>query len=161
MLRNLLRWARITKPAIGGEQFASQQTEYLGKTSDSAMLFPYGMYANAPSNALALIASVQDHPDNRVALGCLLKDRPQLEGGEVALYHPSTGSIIKWNVDGNLLVSNGAATLTMEGNTLTLTGNLVVDGTMTNNGKDVGDTHQHAQAADSAGNTEANIVGVL
>lgn len=48
-----------------------------------------------------------------------------------------------------------------------ITGDLQVTGVTTLgtsvsiNGKDIGETHSHAQGNDSAGNTEANIVGVL
>lgn len=161
MLNNILRWMRITNSSPDDQQFPAQQLEYLGKAADATMLFPYGYHGNVPPDFLVLGASVQNNPDNRVVLGVLPKIRPKLKESELAFYHPKTGSYIKWDEAGNLYISNNEATLNMVGDTLTLTGNLVVKGTMTNNGKDVGDTHQHSQSADSAGNSQANIVGVL
>lgn len=163
MLRNVLRWARVTREVAKGLQFAAQQVNYLNKTADSAMLFPFGVYANLPPDVLTLIASVQGNPDNRVALGCLLKDRPDLESGETAFYHPATGSFIIWRQGGNLEINTDAditancanATITAETKvtidspTTDVTGllnvlnSLNVTGTVTNNGKNIGDTHSH------------------
>ena len=44
---------------------------------------------------------------------------------------------------------------------LTASGAAAFTGGMTSNGKDVGDTHGHAQGNDSAGDTQVNISGVL
>jgi hypothetical protein len=160
MLRNILRWCRITKAGSDTGQFPVQQMEYLGKVGDGAMLFPYGVHGNVPADTLTLMGAVQGNPDNRVAIGVLPKNRPALKDGEVAFYHPPTGSFIKWDSSGNLLISNGTATWAMVGNTVTLTGNLVVTGTITNDGSDVGKTHGHAQGADSNGDSQAAISGV-
>ena len=69
MIKNILRWARITAPGADDKQFPAQQMEYLGKVADGVMLFPYGMHGNVPADVLALIGSVQGNPDNRVAIG--------------------------------------------------------------------------------------------
>ena len=168
MLRDFLRWARITKSGSDSEQFHTQQMEYLGKVSDGVMVFPYGVHGNLPEDSLALMFSVQGNPENRAAIGWTPKNRPKMAEGEVTFYHPPTNSVIAWRSGGNLeITTNANVTLTAGGSvtinapTWTLNGNMVVNGTMTNNGKDVGDTHQHAQANDSGGNTEQNINGVL
>jgi phage baseplate assembly protein gpV len=106
-IKNMLRWARITAPGSDDKQFPTQQMEYLGKVADGAMLFPYGMHGNVPADFLALIGAVQGNPDNRVAIGVLPKDRPTLKDGEVAFYHPPTGALIKWDENGNLLITTG------------------------------------------------------
>lgn len=157
MFRSL--WARITKAGTNGQQFATQQMEYLGKVSDGAMLFPYGVHGNLPPDYLVLVGAVQGHPDNRVAVGCLPKTRPALEEGEVAFYHPVTGGVVRWKQNGDLEITTGS-NVAINAGTLTLNGDLVVNGAMTNNGKNVGDTHGHAQGNDSGGNTEQPIVGV-
>lgn len=53
-----------------------------------------------------------------------------------------------------------AANITLNGN-VTVNGNLGVSGTMMNAGKDVGETHSHAQGNDSSGDTQQNINGVI
>ncbi len=63
-------------------------------------------------------------------------------------------------LNGNVVI-NGTLSQGGGGGIASLEGGLNVTGTMTNNGKDVGDTHQHAQPVDSGGDTESNITGVL
>lgn len=166
MLKNILKWARITSKQEGEQQFATQQMEYMGKVGDGIVAYPYGLFANIPADNLVLMGSVQGDADNRVAIGCALKDRPQLNSSEVALYHPPTGSVIKFTESGDLEIEAGGAVFNISGGTvnvtanLILTGNLNVLGTMTNNGQNVGNTHGHTQGNDSGGNIEAPIVGV-
>ncbi len=63
-------------------------------------------------------------------------------------------------LNGNVVI-NGTLSQGGGGGIASLEGGLNVTGTITNNGKDVGDTHQHAQPVDSGGDTESNITGVL
>lgn len=160
MLRKLLRWGRITKSGDDTGQFPIQQTEYLGKAADAVIVLPYGFHANIPADALAMLFAIQGNPDNRAALPLSVKQRPQLAEGEVAFFHPETGSVVVWKADGSLEIET-LQSVTITAPTVTINGNLVVSGTMTNAGKDVGSTHQHAQGNDSGGSTEQNIVGVL
>ncbi len=169
LINNILRWARITKPGSDDKQFATQQMEYLGKVGDGLVIFPYGLHGNVPADSLALMFAVQGNSDNRAAIAWTPKNRPKLKGGEVAFYHPPTDALIKWDESGNLNIITGkngsgivnvtASTINMTGN-VNITGDIAVVGTMTNNGKDVGDTHGHAQDSDSGGNAEALINGV-
>lgn len=156
MLRNFLRWARVSGPANNAQQFSAQQVEYLSKVADAVMLFPYGIHANVPADFLALIASVQDNPDNRVAIGVLPKVRPDLAQGEVAFYHPPTGGFIIWRNGGNLDAetgNDGAANANLKVGDFTIDGNLIVTGsttlsaTVTSDGKDISDTHKHGGSA--------------
>jgi hypothetical protein len=87
MLSKLIRWARVTKSGADNGQFATQRLEYLGKVADGLMVFPYGMHGNVPSDALALMFSIQGSADNRAAIAWTPKDRPTLKGGEVAFYY--------------------------------------------------------------------------
>ena len=57
-------------------------------------------------------------------------------------------------------VTISATTVQVDATTFTVNANSVFNGTMTNNGKDVGDTHGHVQGNDSNGDTEAPINGV-
>jgi hypothetical protein len=155
MLRNILRWARTTKLPESDTQFAVQQTDYLGKTADSAMLFPYGFYANIPPDVLALICSVQGHANNRVELGCLLKERPDFDGVGVALYHPLIeGLYIRLEPNGEINIKSNVK-INIEAPETEFTGIVKA------NGKVIDDTHGHAQSNDSGGNSEVDISGVL
>ena len=55
---------------------------------------------------------------------------------------------------------NSTTSITFTSPLTTFAGNAVFNGTMTNNGKNVGDTHGHVQLNDSGGSVEAPIVGV-
>lgn len=170
MLRNLLRWARITKAGTDDQQFATQQMEYLGKVSDGLIVFPYGIHGNVPPDALALMFAVQGNADNRAAIAWTPKDRPKLKEGEVAFYHPPTDAFIIWRQSGDLDIETGeggtkdinikASTVNITAD-LKVTGNTEFTGTVKANGKVIDDTHGHAQGNDSGGNSEANISGVL
>lgn len=107
MLRNLIRWARITKAGTDKEQFATQQMEYLGKVADGLIVFPYGIHGNVPPDALALMLAVQGSADNRAAIAWTPKDRPELKAGEVAFYHPPTDAFIIWKENGDLDIETG------------------------------------------------------
>jgi phage gp45-like len=173
MLSKLVRWARVTKSGADDGQFATQTMEYLGKVADGLMVFPYGMHGNVPEDALALMFSIQGSPDNRAAIGWTPKDRPTLKGGEVALYHPPTDAFLIWRESGDLDIETGSGgtanvninckqanitaseSVTVDsplavftGNVeidqnLTVTGDSILSSTVTSNGKDISDTHNH------------------
>lgn len=159
-LKNLIRFARITKAGSDTEQFATQQMEYLGKVADGLIVFPYGIHGNVPPDSLALMFAVQGNPDNRAAIAWTPKNRPELAAGEVAFYHPPSGSLIKWDEDGNLLINNGSSTLTIIGDKMAFSGDLRVTGDITarfGTGNDVGlGTHKHSQGNDSDGDAEVD-----
>jgi len=178
MLHKLLKWARVTKAApTEAQQFAVQQVTYSGKVGDAVLVMPYGIHANLPVDSLALMFAVNGEPDNRAILGFDPKQRPELAEGEVAFYHPPTGSFIKWteagDLDiqvgegsgGNVTINCATATITASGSvtldtpTTTLTGAVQVDGnltvtgatalgaTVTSSGVDISNTHTHAGSA--------------
>ena len=173
LIKNIVRWARITKAGADDQQFATQQMEYLGKVADGLIVFPYGLHGNVPPDALALMFAVQGNPDNRAAIAWTPKNRPKLAEGEVAFYHPPTGAFMIWRANGDLDIETGdsgganinikckqanitaSESVTLDTPETTLTGNATVDGnltvtgsttlsaTVTSNGKDISDTHTH------------------
>lgn len=164
MFYKILRWARIIKPATDDKQFLTQQISYLGKTSESLMVYPYGMLANIPADNLALLLSIQSD-SNRASFGIDTKSRIELTEGEVSIYSPTTGAFMIFRTNGDIDIVAGSSNVNIAGDVnitgnLTLTGDMDVTGAMTNNGSNVGDTHGHTQPADSNGDTEAPISGV-
>lgn len=173
LLNNIIRWAKITKASDDTQQFATQQMEYLGKVADGIIVFPYGVHANVPPGALALMFSVQGNAENRAAIAWTPKNRPQLKEGECAFYHPPTKAFIIWRENGDLDIETGeggkgnvnvtckqanvtaSESITLDAPEATITGNLTVDqnlnvtgatalsATVTSNGKDISDTHTH------------------
>ncbi len=168
MLRNLIRWVTVTKAGEDvTDKFHVQQISYLGKVSDTTMLFPYGIHGNVPAGALGVAWSIQGNPDNRVTMAWTPKNRPKLEAGEVAFYHPPTEAFMIWRVNGDLDIETGnggggnvnimcseanvmaSTSITFDTPAATFTGDLTVDGdtalspVVTSGGKDISDTHLH------------------
>ena len=81
LIKNIVRWAKITTAGTDDQQFATQQMEYLGKVADGIIVFPYGLHGNVPPDALALMFAVQGNPDNRAAIAWTPKNRPKLKSG--------------------------------------------------------------------------------
>lgn len=169
-LTKLIRFAQITKAAASGQQFAVQQMRYLGKTADGLLVFPYGMHANVPPGALALMFSAQGNPDNRAAIAWDAKNRPDLAAGECAFYHPPTDATLIWRASGALDIETGgggtadinvkAGNLNLEVENLKVTGDTEFIGEVKANGKVIDDTHGHVQANDSNGDAQQPINGV-
>lgn len=117
LLSDLIRWCSVVRGGADTAQLPVQQIEYLGKTADCVMLFPYGMHANVDGSALALMVSVGGASDNRAAIPSSMDNRPQLAPGEVVIYSPKTGSAVTFKANGDVLVSAlGDLTATVTGN---------------------------------------------
>lgn len=158
MLRNLLRWARITKAGTDDKQFATQQMSYLGKVADGVMVFPYGIHGNVSVDALCLMFSVEGNPENRAAIAWTPKDRPKLAAGEVAFYHPPTGGSMIWRANGDLdIQTKGDINITAAN--LNVTGETHLDDIVTSNDIDISHTHVHEQINDGNGDTEFDTEG--
>lgn len=180
----LSNWlAKITKGGDEELSFPIQQFEMNDRIGDAYITAPYGMHYNLPADQPALNIS----PDGTILMGIDPIGRIKVEAGEVVFYHPITKSKIHFKnnhdidieteADLNAVCDNLNATVetkatvtapesefignvTVTGN-LTVTGSTTLSSTVTSNGKDISDTHGHAQANDSGGNSEANINGVL
>jgi len=111
-MKDGIRWTRVVKAKTEADdptKFYVQQVEYMGKPSDSLMVYPYGIHANVPADAFGLMFSIQGNPDNRGTIAWTPKNRPDLAGGEVAFYHPPTDAFIIWKANGDLDIETGNA----------------------------------------------------
>jgi len=156
IINSLIRLARIAGNSNDDTKSAPvQQVQYLGKTADSVMVYPWGMHANVPANVAALMFSNQGNPDNRFSIPFNTKDRPELAANELAFFHPLLPDLmIKLKPDGTMSIESGVKINIVAPET-------EFTGVVKANGKVIDDTHQHAQGNDSGGNTESNITGVL
>jgi len=173
-------WGKIT----GADKkltVQDQQGSVLGRIGDYTIVFPYGLSTDLPNDAMFRV----------IAPGVAIPwniDRPS-DGvrGEPMFFHPSTNTrIIARNngdldiiaeqvegANGNINITcnqanviavdsvNITAPLTKVTGDFQVTGSTTLSATVTSNGKDISDTHGHAQANDSAGDSQANISGVL
>jgi len=134
MIKNMLVWCRISKSGTGSDDQPKQQVEYMGKVADAVIIYPYGMAANIPADVLALKVAVNGDPENRAVIGCGAPNMPALNEGEVAIYHPVSGDIIKMTASGIEIISSNvtinAANMTLDGD-VTITGDAAVKGDLT------------------------------
>lgn len=117
----MIDWVRVSKSANAPGDYPIQQVEYKGKVADAVVIFPYGMYANIAADTLALKVHAQGDAENRAVIGCVPPDRPALNEGEIAIYHPGSGAVIK-------LTSAG---VTIEASSITLDGDVAITGDLT------------------------------
>ena len=101
MIRNV--WAKVTSVGNSAANWFVQQISYKGRTSNTAVVYPYGMHANAkPNESLALVIVVGGKAQNKAAFVYNPNIRPDLKEGEVAIYQPGSTTIIKLNANGNI-----------------------------------------------------------
>lgn len=143
VFKRLIRWFAVTKAGDNSGQYPVQQVTYLGKVGDCVMIFPYGMLANVPAGALGPMFAVGGDMDNRAGIPADMANWPQLNEGEVALYNPTSGDIVKMLPGGGIEITGP----------VTVVGSLAVTGTITNNGTDIGATHTHSGVTPGGGVT--------
>lgn len=136
----------------------------LGKESTVTAVYPYGLTANPPSGSTAFSWPLLGQESNRAAI----IDNPQLRDkslspGEVILSNFLIGSKIKFNADGSIEISSegdlninvkGDLNITVDGDIALTATNIIIEGNLTNNGTNIGSTHQHPQGTDSDGDTQ-------
>ena len=170
MIKHLLRWVSIKRSDKASVALPWYQMFYLGKTSDAISVQPYGFHGNMPVDTLAIAAAIGNQA-NKAILGCVAVDRPDLQPGEVAVYHPASGAILVMRNDGSVTLETGAAKITAQSSgslsidattahngditvngNVTVTGTLNVQGTTTLQGKDFL-SHQHGGVQSGSSNT--------
>lgn len=180
-------WAKITAAGDSVAKFFTQQITYRNKVSNVLVVYPYGYHANAKvDESLVLMFGVNGDSENKAGIPFQPNIRPDLKEGEVAIYQPGTNTVIKFLQNENIVINTdkdieaacdnmtvtAATKVTVTApNTefvsdVKVTGNFEVTGsstlssTVTSGGKDISDSHGHAQANDSGGDTQVNISGV-
>ena len=109
-LKDLIKRATVTKGGADDGQFNIQQVTYLGKVADCEIIFPYGMSANLPKDALLVMFNVNANEQNRAGIGTLPNERKKnLEPGEVAFFHPLTKSFIYFRNSGDIDIDTSTA----------------------------------------------------
>ncbi len=179
-MKNYIKRAVITKAGSDDTIRPVQQMEYLGRTTDAEIIFPYGVHANLPAGCMMTVIPILDQSSNLVAFGGLPNERIQVEEGEVVFFHPLTKAKIHFKADGNIEIDSlekdvqitcnsasitasssvdiTAPETTVDGN-FTVTGDTSLSDTVTSNGKDISDTHVHggSPSAPSGGVTPTQV----
>lgn len=158
-ISNMIARCRVTKSGNDSAQFNINQVSYYGKTSDCEIITPYGLYSNPPVGSLGLLFHSEGQEQNRSAIFNVTGNRfKNLKENEVVIGNPITLSNIKYDVDGNVVITvknnlqivvdadnnitiQGQYNLTSSGDAkieapiINMVGNVVISGTLTaNNG---------------------------
>jgi len=147
-------WGKIT----GADKKAplpKQQGVSLGRVGDFTIIFPYGMSADLPNDTILRVIAPG------VAMPVTTTRPSDAERSEPVFFHPATNARFIARNSGDLEMVPADGRKVLISGDFEVTGSTALSATVTSNGKDISDTHGHAQANDSAGNTEANISGVL
>lgn len=105
MLRNMIVTAVTTgiETSTNESQFAVQQIEYMGKTTDCLVFFPYGQFARLPKEQFLLLFSIGGEENHRATFGSGNPvDRPEIDQGEVVYFHPQTKTKLTFKNNGDL-----------------------------------------------------------
>ena len=131
-IKRLIRWCVI---GIAGDDLGLrpvQQTQYLGKTGDAAVVFPYGYHANVPPGYPALMLSLMGKGENRAILPMSWTKRPKPSPvGDVVMYspeYPTTEFRLQAGGDAELNAPGKDLHVTTDTYTLSSTGNATVRG---------------------------------
>jgi len=127
---------RIAAVAVHGDDSGAapiQQVELQGKGANSLAWYPYGLHAVALNESYSLLFTANGRPEERFHIPTSMGRRPQLSPGEVAVFHPETGTSIKLTNDGVLTIESAGNTVIKADNIeldgdVGITGDLTVDG---------------------------------
>jgi len=120
-------WGRITG-ADRKQQTPNQQVTAFGRAGDYTVVYPYGLYCDAPDAALAIGLKCD-------AFMALTQKRPaDLARGEPCLFHPETNTRIVPRNDGTLTITAGGNDIVVTAGTVRFESDLIVEGGLTVNG---------------------------
>ncbi len=94
----------VATPGNDSKQLPSNGVSYHGKEGDAVPWYPYGLHAVAEEQSYVLIISVNGNSEERICIPTSMLKRPALVPGEVALFHPPTGTLIKLDNAGNVQI---------------------------------------------------------
>jgi hypothetical protein len=164
---NMIKRATVSLPGDDSGNVANTQVTYLGRTAQVEVIYPYGTAGKAPKDSSSVMLSIQAQEENRVIVEYRPTDRfKNLKPGEYVVGNQLTGAFVKFSENGDIEIDAGSANVNLTAANLKITGDVAVvgnstfTGTITNNGKDIGDGHGHTQGVDSNGDTQAAISGV-
>lgn len=140
-LKGLVKLGSATKARGSTGTVPIQSFTHQGKTGDTMNAYPYGFDANAPAEALSVMLAIEGNAENRVSLPMApFEWAADLASGEVRIFHPLTGSQIRFQADGSVLID--APEVTFTGN-VTVQGTTTLGSVVTSGVKNIGATHTH------------------
>lgn len=104
-LRNLLRLGVVSSSGDDRKTLPSQLVDYHGKEGDAVPWYPYGLHGVAEEGSYVLIIGLNGNSEERICIPTSMLKRPMGDPGEVFLFHPPTGTQIKLDASGNVVVT--------------------------------------------------------
>ncbi len=147
--KDLIRIGTVSHPGDDSLRAPVQQIFY-GKNRNSTGWMPYGFHSIAPEETLCIILTPNANSEDSIHLPTSMLDRPKGKPGEVFIFHPITGSVIKLASDGTIEVT--APTVRINADDIQLNGDTVIDGTLDVTG-DIDSDATITGATDVIGNT--------
>ena len=133
--------AYITKASKDDKNFHIAQASYMGQVADVEILTPYGLYSTLPVNSHVVLWNLNGNEENRVGFGNTPPSRFKgLAAGEVVVGSPQTASNVKFDQDGQVVVTgkngttitidpSGNISISTQGNfSLNATGDVIING---------------------------------
>lgn len=133
-------WAKITGKDKR-KQYPDQQASALGRLGDYTIVYPYGMHCDLPSDTLLRVIAPG------IAIPVTVKRPSDGAQGEPMFFHPESNTRIIARNNGDLdIFTNGDVNHVVTGDYKVTADKITLvstAGTLTHNGKNVGDTHTH------------------
>ena len=133
-----MKYAVVTNTGTDAGDMQKHQVKYMGKTSECALMNPYGHLGKPPLGSLAIVESMSGDEANKVSIANAVKTRKRnLKDGETGTQNHMTGTIVFLDSEGNLVIDvtndqkitvKGDANLTVGGNvSITVSGTATVN----------------------------------
>ena len=101
-IRSLIRRARVSLSLPDTGTYPITQVEFLGKTSNMVVIWPYGMGGQLPEDAEAICFNIEGMEENKAGIGTAPTLRVKVDAeGEVWFGNPVSGSVLYFRENGD------------------------------------------------------------
>lgn len=129
--KSQIKRAKVTLSPTDSEQnYPNVQASTLGKTSNVAVIWPYGMNGQLPVDAELVLLTIDRQDDNKAGIGNTPTVRLQVDAeGEVCFGNPLTGSVTYFRENGDIeTICKNDNKVTIDGNQeVTVTGDVTIN----------------------------------
>lgn len=106
-IKNIFRAAIVTRPERNAlADFPVHQIEYMSKEADGVAHYPYGIHANPGKGTFCYLMLLASNGEAKVIFPDSSDSRPQLAESENCIFHPASGSILKFAADGSISIKS-------------------------------------------------------
>lgn len=116
-IRSMIRRARVSRSLPDTGTYPITQVEFLGKTSNMVVIWPYGMSGQLPEDAETICFNIEGMEENKAGIGTVPKLRLKVNAdGEVVFGNPLTESAIYFRENGDIeVIGKNNQNITVDG----------------------------------------------